>query len=85
MKRLNKEMSFDQNFISGGPECLGKFRSNGNDYGNTVEAYTVNSRLYNFKGLFCPRTIGRTIESRDNGLISGWAYNRDFTVYWIDK
>ena len=36
--------------------------------------------LYNFKGLFCTRKIGRTIESRDNGLISGWAYNRDFTV-----
>ena len=39
--------------------------------------------LYNFKGLFCPRTIGRTIESRDNGLISGWAYNRDFTVFCL--
>ena len=27
------------------------------------------------------RTIGRTIQSRDSGLISREAYNRDFTVY----
>ena len=34
---------------------------------------------------FCQRTIDRTIESRDNGLISGWAYNRDFTVFIYDS
>ena len=27
------------------------------------------------------RTIGRTIESRDSGLISRGAYNLDFTVF----
>ena len=37
--------------------------------------------LYNFKVIFVLETIGRTIESCDNGLISGWAYKWDFTVF----
>ena len=43
--------------------------------------YKPRAKLYICKGIFCQRTIGWTIESRDNGLISGWVYNRHFTVY----
>ena len=51
------------------------------DLPTTVKSRLYALGLYLFKGRFYVRTIGRTIESCDSGLISRGAYNRDFTVY----
>ena len=45
-------------------------------------AWVIGASLWKYRKItvISTRTIGRTIESRDNGLISGCAYNWDFTV-----